>query len=330
MRQGTDAQGDLVSTWLFDPDGAVLEGPDGPVSHLVCGGVYDWSTGLLYKGGRYFDPRLGIWLALLPLIVVRRKKKRRGFPWVMVLALCLGGMSGVLTACGGGGTPPEELSNVCVDWPIDQLPRPTLPLKLNFVLLEGFTTMTKGAISGEVAHLNSIFYEPPVDPQESFVQPRIQVYEGNVIALDQEASQTYLNEYGELSIAPLPNPDPQTPIGQLLQADPHRQSADATVFYVPKLFPGDLIGYTHIHEVYGYSILIADGAARRTLAHEIGHTLLNLNRQDEDVEHTYDNDPYNPDNLMTPTIHGKGTGLTAVQVTRMREELWRLNGGCMK
>ncbi len=81
VRQGMDAQGDLVSAWLFDPDGALLEGPAGPVSHLVCGGVYDQSTGLLYKGGRYFDPSLGIWLALLPLIVVRRKKKRRGFPF---------------------------------------------------------------------------------------------------------------------------------------------------------------------------------------------------------------------------------------------------------
>jgi len=81
VRQGADAQGDLVSAWLFDPDGALLEGPDGPVSHLVCGGVYDQSTGLLYKGGRYFNPSLGIWLAL-----------------------CLGGMSGVLTACGPGAT----------------------------------------------------------------------------------------------------------------------------------------------------------------------------------------------------------------------------------
>jgi len=62
VRQGTDDQGDLVSAWLFDPDGAVLEGPDGLVSHLVCGGVYDQSTGLLYKGGRYFDPMLGIWI----------------------------------------------------------------------------------------------------------------------------------------------------------------------------------------------------------------------------------------------------------------------------
>lgn len=66
VRQGVDEQGWVVSNWLFDPDGTVLEGPEGLVSHLVCGGVYDWSTGLIYKDGRYFDPMLGIWLTMLP------------------------------------------------------------------------------------------------------------------------------------------------------------------------------------------------------------------------------------------------------------------------
>ena len=37
--QTTDEQGQLAGTWLFEPDGAVLAGPEGPVSHLVCGGV---------------------------------------------------------------------------------------------------------------------------------------------------------------------------------------------------------------------------------------------------------------------------------------------------
>jgi YD repeat-containing protein len=41
VRQGTDEWGGVTSAWLFDPDGTVLEGPEGPVSHLVCGGVYD-------------------------------------------------------------------------------------------------------------------------------------------------------------------------------------------------------------------------------------------------------------------------------------------------
>ena len=61
VRQGADADGVIVSAWLFDPDGTVLEGPNGPVSHLICGGVYDWSTGLIYRGGRYFDPYLSLW-----------------------------------------------------------------------------------------------------------------------------------------------------------------------------------------------------------------------------------------------------------------------------
>ena len=77
VRQGADAQGEVVSSWLFDPDGMVLEGPDGLVSHLICGGVYDWSTGLIHRDGRYFDPMLGIWLALAPLVVVQSWRGRR-------------------------------------------------------------------------------------------------------------------------------------------------------------------------------------------------------------------------------------------------------------
>jgi hypothetical protein len=109
VRQGADAQGQAVSSWLFDPDGAVLEGPQGPVSHLICGGVYDWSTGLIFRGRRYFDPTLGIWLALAPLVVVqswqgRKRRRRRGMPWyvVVLVVVCVG--SGVLTACGPSPT----------------------------------------------------------------------------------------------------------------------------------------------------------------------------------------------------------------------------------
>ena len=58
--------------------------------------------------------------------------RRRGYPWVVVLALCLGGMSGVLTACGGGGGESEnyEIAKaLCVD-----VPQPTdftLSAKIN-------------------------------------------------------------------------------------------------------------------------------------------------------------------------------------------------------
>jgi len=41
VRQGADEQGQVESAWLFDPNGLVLSGPEGPVSHLVCGGVRD-------------------------------------------------------------------------------------------------------------------------------------------------------------------------------------------------------------------------------------------------------------------------------------------------
>jgi peptidoglycan/xylan/chitin deacetylase (PgdA/CDA1 family) len=112
VRQGADESGQVVSSWLFDPDGTVLEGPNGPVSHLICGGVYDWSTGLVHRDGRYFDPMLGIWLALAPLVVVQswqgRKRKRHGMPWYVLLLVVVGVGSGMLTACGKGGTKPPE------------------------------------------------------------------------------------------------------------------------------------------------------------------------------------------------------------------------------
>jgi peptidoglycan/xylan/chitin deacetylase (PgdA/CDA1 family) len=65
--------------------------------------VYDWSTGLIFRGGRYFDPTLGIWLALAPLVVVqswqgRKRKRRRGMPWY-VLVLVVMSVGGMVTGC---------------------------------------------------------------------------------------------------------------------------------------------------------------------------------------------------------------------------------------
>ncbi len=118
VRQGVDADGAVVSAWLFDPDGTLLEGPEGPVSHLVCGGVYDWSIGLLYQGGRYFDPSLGIWLALLPLAVVQvwpgRKRRKGEHPWVMLV--CMGVLAlGSLAGCCDFSPPPTPPT--CTDLP---------------------------------------------------------------------------------------------------------------------------------------------------------------------------------------------------------------------
>jgi predicted small lipoprotein YifL len=97
------------------------------VSHLVCGGVYDGSTGLIYRDGRYFDPALGIWLALLPLMVVqsgRKRKDKNQWCWhikitSMLLLVCLGG---TLTACGNKGWETLDDSLVCTDMPDDFVP----------------------------------------------------------------------------------------------------------------------------------------------------------------------------------------------------------------
>jgi hypothetical protein len=119
VRQGADESGQVVSSWLFDPDGTVLEGPNGPVSHLICGGVYDWSTGLVHRDGRYFDPMLGIWLALAPLVVVQswrgRKRKRGGMPWY-VLLLVVVSTGCVLTACGSDEWD-RDFKDFCIDIP---------------------------------------------------------------------------------------------------------------------------------------------------------------------------------------------------------------------
>ena len=80
VRQTTNSAAEITLAWAYSPDGAVLIGKKGPVTNLGCGDIYDWSTGLVYKNGRYFDPTLGIWLTLAPYIVWQKYKlgKRGG------------------------------------------------------------------------------------------------------------------------------------------------------------------------------------------------------------------------------------------------------------
>ncbi len=96
VRQTADDTGELTETWLYDPDGTVLAGSEGPISHLVCNGVYDWSTGLIHTRGGYFDPRLGIWLMMTPLGIIglwhrRRRGRFAGFD-VLLFLLVFGGL----------------------------------------------------------------------------------------------------------------------------------------------------------------------------------------------------------------------------------------------
>jgi hypothetical protein len=121
VRQLTALTGAIVSVWRFDPDGGVLEGPQGPVTHLLCanGGVYDWSTGLIYQNGRYFDPMLGIWLAMTPLLVMqswRRKGKRSKHERRRILLAVLGvALLGVGLLAGCNRPMPTPTPTLCPD-----------------------------------------------------------------------------------------------------------------------------------------------------------------------------------------------------------------------
>jgi len=77
VRQTTNSQAEVTLAWTFSPEGAVILGEEGPVTHLGCEGdaVYDWSTGLIFKRGRYFDPNTGIWLSMAPALVWQRSQR---------------------------------------------------------------------------------------------------------------------------------------------------------------------------------------------------------------------------------------------------------------
>ncbi len=77
VRQTTNSQAEVTLAWTFSPEGAVILGEEGPVTHMGCEGdtIYDWSTGLIFKRGRYFDPNTGIWLSMAPALVWQRSQR---------------------------------------------------------------------------------------------------------------------------------------------------------------------------------------------------------------------------------------------------------------
>lgn len=72
VRQTTNSDAEITLAWAYSPDGAALSGDKGPVVNLGCGPFYDWSTELIYKDGRYFDPTPGQWLTG-PLLIFRQR-----------------------------------------------------------------------------------------------------------------------------------------------------------------------------------------------------------------------------------------------------------------
>lgn len=109
VRQTTNIAATVTLAWAYSPEGAVVLGEKGPVTNLGCGAIYDWSTGLIFKKGRYFDPNTGIWLTLGGFVIhqVERssrskqrkysKGKKRVYLLFFLLLLAL-----ALSSCGGG------------------------------------------------------------------------------------------------------------------------------------------------------------------------------------------------------------------------------------
>jgi YD repeat-containing protein len=109
VRQVTDEGGEVDFAWSYTASGGVLSGPKGPYVLLECpDGVYDWSTGLIFLNGRYFDPMLGIWISLGPFVVLqgrprgRKRKRRRWVGWLLWMLVVLA----VTMMAGCGGQPP--------------------------------------------------------------------------------------------------------------------------------------------------------------------------------------------------------------------------------
>jgi len=115
VRQTTNMQATVTLAWTYSPEGAVLLGEQGPVTNLDCSGntIYDFSTGLIFKHGRYFDPNTGIWVTMSGLVIYqggfqpygRRRKWGRSKKRLILLSILL--LLALLLA--GCGTAPEQI-----------------------------------------------------------------------------------------------------------------------------------------------------------------------------------------------------------------------------
>jgi hypothetical protein len=107
VRQAVDDVGNVIYSWAFNPDGTVLQGVQGPITHLECDAVYDWRTGLIYRLGRYFDPTTGVWLMGTGMLLAQagtggKRRSKRRLLLLMLLLLCV---AGVLAACNNNPGP---------------------------------------------------------------------------------------------------------------------------------------------------------------------------------------------------------------------------------
>jgi YD repeat-containing protein len=173
VRQTTNLNATVTLAWAYSPDGAVVLGEKGPVTYLDCGSgaVYDWSTGLVFQNGRYFDPTLGIWITLVGMIIWlsqhsflqkrgHRNRKRQGQSLFLLTVLVIL----VLSGCGGSQQQPNILED-CEPGTeyIPPLINPdaSLTLKINLVSLHGVTRNWRD----DVDYADKVFSQADVSAQ---------------------------------------------------------------------------------------------------------------------------------------------------------------------
>jgi hypothetical protein len=149
VRQTTNIQATVTLAWTYSPEGAIVLGEEGPVTHLGCEGntTYDFSTGLIFKNGRYFDPNTGIWITLSGIVVwngwqsapTNGRQRKRNRKWLLLPLLFLI----VLVLAGCGSTPsPTPGATPCPEPPIPGQPSNTPSALTN---APGIPTHTPGA-----------------------------------------------------------------------------------------------------------------------------------------------------------------------------------------
>lgn len=128
VRQTTNEDAEVTLAWTYSPEGAIVIGEEGPVTHLGCDGntTYDFSTGLIFKNGNYFDPNTGIWLTMGGLVVwngrqtrpSNRRQRKRSRKWLLLLLFFLI----VLLLTGCGQTPGATLTPTSTPCPTPSIP----------------------------------------------------------------------------------------------------------------------------------------------------------------------------------------------------------------
>ena len=298
VRQTTNMQATVTLAWTYSPEGAVVLGEEGPVTNLDCSGntIYDFSTDLIFKNGRYFDPNTGIWVTMGGLVVYqaglprynRKRKWSKGKKRLILLFLLLV-LALTLAGCGGNSvTPTPEL-----ECDLDSLTPKTLPI--NIVSLVG----ADGNLDRDLNYANHVFSQAKVtiEIDESLRNlddsDNILSLEGDPTGLNVGVSDataavlltreecllvTGVGDYCNLStsgdlFAPTPTfgPNPHTP---------RISNQNITIYYVPLLsnfgqsnIPGKYLSNLSYPNLPP-SVIVGANADARTLPHELGHVFL--------------------------------------------------------